>query len=289
MTDLQHDDRHAGLGAGGQPLAQPRPAVVLEIQRDRADAGLIGEELEVFGGRHDRLVATRDHRVKAQTASRRECIDGDVAALGDERHRPRLGRGERVAPQRDAVPRRHDAIAVGSADRQPMPCRGGEQLAVELHALGNLGEAGADHNCPTAASGARLLNHLGHAGGRDRNDQRVDRYRQIGDRRHARDAAHLVAARVDAPYITGIADRLQVLECLRAVGSRPVGRADDRDRARRQQPPEVDPGLGPDGGQWIVASTPRRSSAREMIRRWTSLVPSQIRSTRSSRRNRSAT
>ena len=41
--------------------------------------------------------------------------------------------------------------------------------------------------------------------------------------------------------------------------------------------------------QWIVRSTPRRSSARATISRWISLVPSQIRSTRSSRRKRSAT
>ena len=36
-------------------------------------------------------------------------------------------------------------------------------------------------------------------------------------------------------------------------------------------------------------STPRRSSARATISRWISLVPSQMRSTRSSRQNRSAT
>ena len=39
----------------------------------------------------------------------------------------------------------------------------------------------------------------------------------------------------------------------------------------------------------ITRSTPRRSSARATIRRWISLVPSQMRSTRSSRQKRSAT
>jgi hypothetical protein len=41
--------------------------------------------------------------------------------------------------------------------------------------------------------------------------------------------------------------------------------------------------------QCSVRSTPRRSRARAMISRWISLVPSQMRSTRSSRKKRSAT
>ncbi len=167
-----------------QPLAQPRSAVVLEVQRDRADAVLAGEELEVVGGaEHDRLVAARDHRVKAQPAARRERVDGHVAALGDERHRPGLGRGERVAPQRDAVARRRRSRcswartpAARNAPRRRRSSR------LQLHALGHLAEAGADHDRATAAPGAGLLDHLGHAGGRDRDHERVDRDRQLGDR-----------------------------------------------------------------------------------------------------------
>jgi hypothetical protein len=73
----------------------------------------------------------------------------------------------------------------------------------------------------------------------------------------------------------------QVQERLPRTRPGPLRRADDRDRPRVQQPSEV--------RQCSVRSTPRRSSARATISRWISLVPSQIRSTRSSRRKRSAT
>ena len=74
----------------------------------------------------------------------------------------------------------------------------------------------------------------------------------------------------------------EVDQGLGAVRLPALGRAHDGDRSRVEEPREVH-------RQWSVRSTPRRSSARATIRRWISLVPSQIRSTRSSRRKRSAT
>ena len=69
--------------------------------------------------------------------------------------------------------------------------------------------------------------------------------------------------------------------------------ADDRDRARREERPQVDRARRSSSrrrGAVIPTTrpTPRFSSARATISRWISDVPSQIRSTRSSRKNRSA-
>ena len=96
-----------------------------------------------------------------------------------------------------------------------------------------------------------------------------------------------VAVRVDAPDLALEARGGEVAEDVVAVGAVALAGADDRDRARAQRAAtgrclavDLSGGSGP---------TPRRSSARATISRWISLVPSQIRSTRSSRRKRSAT
>ena len=82
---------------------------------------------------------------------------------------------------------------------------------------------------------------------------------------------------------------------------RPRGGADDRDRSRREQRTQVE-AMGtrrsarrsrgrrvqPSTTHPTTRSTPRRSRARAMTSRWISLVPSHSRSTRSSRRYRSA-
>ena len=78
----------------------------------------------------------------------------------------------------------------------------------------------------------------------------------------------------------------------------PCRRADDRDRGRVEDRPQVDGAVVARGGGRVdllgagghptTRSTPRFSRARAMIRRWISDVPSQMRSTRSSRKNRSA-
>ena len=84
-----------------------------------------------------------------------------------------------------------------------------------------------------------------------------------------------------APDRPGEAGAAQVEERLARVRVVALARPDDGDASRPQQPAELH--------QCSVRSTPRRSSARAMISRWISLVPSQMRSTRSSRKNRSAT
>ena len=140
----------------------------------------------------------------------------------------------------------------------------------------------------------------GHAGrgrrlGHGRGAQRVERddrdVRPLGQGVEARVAGlavELLVLRVDE-----VAARLAVHDpqvvAHRLGDPRARRRPDDGDAPWREQRPEVDdPGLV----VWPAAHpttrpTPRFSSARAMIIRWISEVPSQIRSTRSSRRNRS--
>ena len=102
------------------------------------------------------------------------------------------------------------------------------------------------------------------------------------ERREAGQAVDRRPARVDAPHV--------------AVKPRRAGSGGSRTRrcraARtRRRPPPIAGGAARSRSstQCSVRSTPRRSRARATIRRWISLVPSQMRSTRSSRRKRSAT
>ena len=101
---LEHGDADARVRAALQRRAPARAvAVGLQVQRDRAHAVALGDRGEEVRGVEHRLVAARDDRVQPQPAPRGERVDGDVAALRDQRDRARLARHEHVAPQRDAI------------------------------------------------------------------------------------------------------------------------------------------------------------------------------------------
>ncbi len=212
---------------------------------------------------------------------RRQCVHGHVAALRHERHGPRLEGAQRVAPHRRARVQRHDPVPVRAADRKRMARRRLAQPELVIHAERDLAEARAIHHRATAAERAGLLHDLRHASGGDAHHHRVGWLGQLGERREARKAVRLGAVRIDAPDRSGKARRAQVQERLARVRVVALACAYHRDAARPQQPGEVH--------QCSVRSTPRRSRARAMISRWISLVPSQMRSTRSSRKKRSAT
>ena len=148
--------------------------------------------------------------------------------------------------------------------------------------LARLGEPGGEHDRAAAAERAGPRDDLGRARRGDRHDDRVRRLGQVLQRRvAARARAPLAAPGLTAYDAPRIAEAREVEQRLAAVGARPLGRADDGDRARRER----------QRGRISAAPAPRRgvSSARATIRRWISLVPSQMRSTRSSRQKRSAT
>ena len=189
-------------------------------------------------------------------------------------------RAQRVAPQRDALVQAHHPVAVGPDHRQAVAHRRGDEPVLE-RGRAALGEARAEHDRAAAAGRAGLVDHGGHAGGGDRHDDRVGRVRQVGERGEHRPPAHLAMGRVDAPDLALVAEDLEVAQRLVRVRVRPRRGADDRDRPRAHEAGEVH--------QCRSRSTPRRSIERATISRWISLVPSQMRSTRSSRRKRSAT
>ena len=236
LPDLQHHHRHAGLGARRQPVAQAaarrRPR---GTARPRRTPVLGGQELEVVGGVEHRLVAARDHRVEAQPPAGGQRVDRDVAALGDQRHRarPRAARARRPTA-RSRVARRDDPVAVGPAHRQPVARRRRRPArACSAAPSATSPKPALNTTAPPQPQRARLLDHLGHARGRDRDDHGVDRApagrRAIGTHGRPSTSSRLGLT----PHTVALeADRLEVEQRLRGVAARPVGGADDRDRAR---------------------------------------------------------
>ena len=125
---------------------------------------------------------------------------------------------------------------------------------------------------------------------------RVDRLGQVGDRR-ARSGARAPRSRFGFTPQTGPRTRPArgcEARCRRRSPGRSVAPTTATDRgASSGRQVQLDAASRIGGGertaQWRIRSTPRRSSPRATISRWISLVPSQIRSTRSSRSSRSAT
>ena len=236
---LEHRDADAAVRAAGERLAEARRvAVVLEVERDRAHALVLGEEREQVAGVEHGLVAARDDRVEAQPAARRERVDGEVAALADERDRPGRLRAQRVAPQRRALVQAHHPVAVGADHRQRVAERGRHEAVLE-RAVAAVGEARAEHDRAAAAARARLGDHVGHAGGRDRDDDRVGGRREVGERREHLAAEDLAVRRVHAPDLAVVAERGEVAQRLVRVGLGARGRADDGDRPRAHEAGEV--------------------------------------------------
>ena len=95
-----------------------------------------------------------------------------------------------------------------------------------------------DHDGPHAG-GAALVDHPHRDASRNDDHREVDTLRQLADRREARPAPDLVVLRVDRIQLAvepDVAER--TLDLGRPAVGR-LGRADDRDRPRRQQRPEV--------------------------------------------------
>ena len=158
-----------------------------------------------------------------------------------------------------------------------------DQAVLHRLALGpHLAEPGGDHRHRLDAELHGLGHRTLHRGRRDRQDREVGRLVQVEQRRHRLLAEHVAAApRHHADRrVAGLAQQAdrEPSAPLHAV----VGGADQRDRARLEQRRQVSHAPS-------IRSTPRFSRPRATISRWISDVPSQMRSTRSSRRNRSAT
>ena len=195
---------------------------------------------------------------------------------------PASRRHERVAPQRRAVVEGDDPVAVGPAHRQVVAVGRGAQRGLQAprrRASRRSPPRRRRRRRTRARRPARSPRARPPRGWRRRPRRRARAGRPRSARTCARARAGASGARPSTrprkPSAPEVAQRLV------GVGAGSAGGADDGDRARREQWRQVH--------QCSTRSTPRRSRARATIRRWISLVPSQMRSTRSSRHRRSAT
>ncbi len=309
--DLDREDRLAELERpvrqGEEPLGTLE---ALDEQDDRVGLRVVERVGEVVADVEDDLGAAPDDPAEADPRPRVDERIGDAPALGDSGHatarQPRVD----VADVERRVRRQVDhAHAVRTDHREPVAEGDGPDVA--LHPGGRL----ASLDDATARDEDRLRPDVRSLLDDRRRTQRVegheDGVRHLGQGGQVRVAGLApgdLVLRVDEVAAGGAAhDREVVADGPGEVRS--GRRADDRDRARREQRSQVD--LGPDAGTGLHAgghdrfggrrrvgrvdhpwpttrSTPRFSRARAMISRWISLVPSQIRSTRSSRKKRSA-
>ena len=235
-ADLQHGDADAALGRARERGGEPRAvAVGLEEQRDRAELLLLDERREQRRSVEHRLVADRRDSVEADPPPDRERVDRHVAALGDQRHAPGRPRRQRVTPERGAV-ERDQTVAVGAQHRHRAR-RGGEVGLQRCRA--HLGEAGREDDRGATADRGGRGDHARHGGGRNRDDDRVDRSGQILERRHAGPPVDLAPRRMHAPDRAVETERRQVAQRRVAVGARPIRGTDDGDGARVQQRGQV--------------------------------------------------
>ena len=134
-------------------------------------------------------------------APRAERVHGDVAALGDHRHRAGLERRPGRSPQIAARARdRDDPVAVRAADREVVGERDLAQLGLERAAGLDLAEPGREHDRAAAAALGGLARHAPAtpAAGIATTSASTGSGRSatLG---HAGAAVHLVALRVHAP------------------------------------------------------------------------------------------
>ncbi len=296
--DLQHRDADPALGAAGQRPRQSGPvAVRLEEERDRAHSVEPGHRVDPVAGVEDGLVPGRDDGVEADPAARAEGVDREVPALGDQRDAALVQRAPPSPPRAGARgPTEMIPLQLGPQTGSPRP----RAISASSRSSGSLASTSpkpAERTMapPQPRSIASASTAATPAAG-IADDHRVHRLGQLEEARHAGTPEHLVALRVDPPDLALVAGRRDVPQDVVAVGT---------GRGRWPRPRRPSGGGGAASGpvpfvfrtwqpgraaaQRRIGPTPRRSRPRATISRWISLVPSQIRSTRSSRRKRSAT
>ncbi len=297
-------DGHHGLaelegtvGQGEEPLGALEALNEQDHRLGLVVVDRVGQE--VAHVEHDLAAAADDPREPDPVARVEERVR-DRARLGDARHpatrQPRVD----VADVRRAVRRQVDqAHAVGAEEGDPVA--DGQVADVALHLGGGraaLDDAAARDDDRRHAGGGRIGDDRRRTEGVDGDEDRVGDLGQVGDRRIAGLAVELVVARVDEVTARRAVDDPEVVAD--RLGDPATGRcAHDRDRARGEERPQVDRRRGRErGGRHgldaagdrrrlrhpTTRPTPRFSSALATISRWISDVPSQIRSTRSSRR-----
>ena len=302
--DLDREDRLAELqGSVGQRQEALGPFEPLDEQDDRVGLWILERVGQVVAHVEDDLGAAPDDPAEPDPRAGVDERIRDRPALGDAGHaaarQPRVHVADVDGRLRRPV---DDAHAVRTDDRQAVAEGDGPDIALHLGSgLTTFDHAAAGDEHGAGADVGRLL-------GDRRRPERVqcdeDGVGHLGQRSEvgvARLPPGVGVLRVDEVTAGRAAhDRQVVADRLREVRAR--RRADHGDRARGEQRPKIDIGPMPRIARaavtrWFVGvdhpwpttrPTPRFSRARAMTSRWISLVPSQIRSTRSSRKNRSA-
>ena len=164
-----------------------------------------------------------------------EGVDGQVAALRDQRHTSGAERLHRVAPHRRSRGDRHHPVAVWAADRQP-PGQGAiAKLTLQLAAGCDLAEPGREHDRSPAPPAHRVGDRRRDLCGRDRDHHRVDRLRKVEHAGHAIAAVNPIAGRVHPPYRALEPGPVEVSQHRVRIRPGPVVGAHHGDRARGEE------------------------------------------------------
>lgn len=287
---LHHHDRlgPTGLAAGRHELA--RLCHAFHVEQDRRASVIARQVVEQVADVDVRHVADR-HQMREADAARCRPVDDagqHRARLADESDPP----GGNAAAHETGVQsraRHHHAKTVGSDDAQEMRPGGLQHGGLQLSSLGIVafGEPGADHHDAARTAVAQLPDQPRDRRGRRANDGEVRRLRQAVDIGVAGLVQQPGKAGIDEVERAGEATVLEVPCDNGADVARPVAGADQRHASRPQNGaqvvhrhvarPPVRSGIPVRGDTAMIErKRAQSSSARAMMLRWISAVPSPI-------------
>ncbi len=276
-SELQHDDRLLELrGAFGQRYELV--AILHAFERHHHD--LRGRRLE-----HERrkvrcfqvgFVPAAHDVVDPDTGL--QCaphhVDGaEAAALTDDADvafARQFGRDHAAGRHREAIDEVDHSVAVRAHHAHTaFACKRREcRLALASFRGSGLAEAGGEYGRERNAPRVTFTQHGQHLhGGNDEPDV-IRRFRQIAHARVTRHAPDLAPSRVDRQDTTRIAELQHLPQETPAEAGRVVGRADNRDAARREESGEIGwksgqfnacESVGTEAGVFIRASRPKLS------------------------------
>ena len=280
---LDHQRRLAGLGQRPDGGDERRAVLrILHVARHHPRRLVVDQRPQHVGDRQVGLVADGDEPREALPLGRQQQpdLEREVARLRDEGD----AAGRLVATGRVQARVRVEQAEAVRAEQQHAGRAGRlDQARLQREALrAHLAEAGRDHRDGLHAEPCGVGHGALHGGRRDRQDHEIGRLVEVEQRRHGLMPEHVAGAPRDHAdrRVAGLSEQADREP---SAPLHPVVRgAHQRDRARLEQRRQVPHAPS-------IRSTPRFSRPRATISRWISEVPSQMRSTRSSRRNRSAT
>ena len=235
------DDRLAGRRRPpGHGLEAVGPANRLQEQQDRAGRRIVDQHLADLGDPEVGLVAHRHQLGEADAArlAARQQRSQHAAAM---RQHPQPSRLElrhfqrRVDRQRHPVGNVDHPHAVRTQQPHPVFARARQEPVLQRHGAG-LGEAAGEHADAADSALAAFRHQRRHLAGGDQNVGVVHRLGQLGQRRQSRLAEDGSVARIDRPDRASVAVPAQVAEDPAGGLVRVARGADQRHRARPQQP-----------------------------------------------------